>query len=121
MEWFEYAVAIVVGATVIFALTPAVEWALGKIDPDGTGVLPGTLRGGRWIGRLERAWAYVAVAIGATSTLPVLIAIKGLGRFGDLKDAGTAFAERFIIGSLLSLGSACAAGLLVKWLMTELS
>lgn len=121
MEWLGYVVAVAVGAAVVFALTPAIEWALRKIDPDGTGILPGTLRGGRWIGRLERAWAYVAVVIGASATLGVLIAIKGLGRFGDLKEAGSAFAERFIIGTLLSLGSACGAALLVRWLITALA
>lgn len=118
MEWLVYGAAVAVGAIVVFAATPFIEWALRRIDPEGTGVLPGTPRGGRWIGRLERAWAYVAVVLGAASTLAVLIAVKGLGRFGDLKDSGSAFAERFIIGTLLSLGLACGAGLLIRWLIT---
>ncbi len=66
------------------------------------------LRGGTTIGFLERVIVVAAVLIGRWELLAALIAVKGLGRFRDL-DAGAA-TERFIIGTLVSLIWAGAAG-----------
>jgi hypothetical protein len=62
---------------------------------------PEVLRGGAWIGVLERTAVAGTLLLGWTEGLAVLVAIKGLGRFTELK--APAAAERFIIGTLASL------------------
>jgi hypothetical protein len=62
---------------------------------------PEVLRGGAWIGVLERAAVAGTLLLGWTEGLAVLVAVKGLGRFTELK--APAAAERFIIGTLASL------------------
>jgi hypothetical protein len=61
---------------------------------------PEVLRGGTWIGVLERTALAVTVLAGFKEGLPVLVAIKGLGRFNELK--APVASERFIIGTLAS-------------------
>ncbi|WP_138759802.1 hypothetical protein [Modestobacter altitudinis] len=61
---------------------------------------PEVLRGGTWIGVLERTAIAVTVLAGFTEGLAVLIALKGLGRFNELK--APVASERFIIGTLAS-------------------
>jgi hypothetical protein len=58
------------------------------------------LRGGTWIGVLERTAIAVTVLAGFEEGLAVLIAVKGLGRFNELK--APVASERFIIGTLAS-------------------
>jgi hypothetical protein len=63
------------------------------------------LRRGAWIGALERLAAYAAVVTGWPEGLAVVLAIKGLGRYPELRGGadyrGTA--ERFIIGTFASV------------------
>jgi hypothetical protein len=61
---------------------------------------PEVLRGGAWIGFLERIAAAATLLGGWPEGLAVLIAVKGLGRFNELK--APVAAERFIIGTLSS-------------------
>jgi hypothetical protein len=61
---------------------------------------PEVLRGGAWIGVLERTAVAATVLAGWAEGLAVLIAVKGLGRFNELK--APVAAERFIIGTLAS-------------------
>jgi hypothetical protein len=61
---------------------------------------PEVLRGGAWIGVLERTAIAGTVLAGWPEGLAVLIAVKGLGRFNELK--APVAAERFIIGTLAS-------------------
>ena len=70
------------------------------------------LRGGAWIGVLERAGVAAALVAGWPEGLAVVLALKGLGRYPELRNAGTgAVAERFIIGTFTSVlwAAACAA------------
>ena len=71
------------------------------------------LRGGAWIGALERLAAYAAVVTGWPEGLAVVLAIKGLGRYPELRAAEdgvrTGAAERFIIGTFASVLWACAS------------
>ena len=73
------------------------------------------LRGGAWIGALERAAVYASLVAGWPEGLAVVLAVKGLGRYPELRDAeGSArqgAAERFIIGTFTSVlwAAACAA------------
>jgi hypothetical protein len=61
---------------------------------------PEVLRGGAWIGVLERAAIAGTLLVGWPEGLAVVLAVKGLGRYAELK--ATAAAERFIIGTLAS-------------------
>lgn len=69
------------------------------------------LRGGTWIGYLERLAIVAAIAIGHHEIIAAVIAIKGLGRFSEL-DAPEA-RERFIVGTLVSLIWAALCGALI--------
>jgi hypothetical protein len=66
----------------------------GPADPD-------ILRGGAWIGVLERAAVAGTLLAGWPEGLAVILAVKGLGRYNELRSTPAA-AERFIIGSLAS-------------------
>lgn len=69
------------------------------------------LRGGRLIGYLERFTVILTIAAGFPEGIAFLIALKGIGRFSELSQA--AARERFLIGSLASLGWASAIAFLV--------
>jgi hypothetical protein len=75
--------------------------------PEGREVL----RGGATIGYLERIAVLGCLAVGRVEGIAVIVAIKGLGRFSELDSPEAR--ERFIIGTLVSLIWACAAGALL--------
>lgn len=78
---------------------------------------PGVLRGGLVIGILERASVALAILLNEPVAIAYVVAIKGLGRYAELKETPAA-AERFIIGTLTSLFWACAvAGLTAVYLL----
>ncbi|CAI3795484.1 hypothetical protein [Pseudarthrobacter sp. MM222] len=60
------------------------------------------LRGGAIIGILERLAVCLAILAGQPVAIAYVVAIKGLGRFAELKETPVA-AERFIIGTLTSM------------------
>ena len=99
--------------------TPAVEVtgeteaAVEETAPD----TPGVLRGGLVIGILERTGVALAILLNEPVAIAYVVAIKGLGRYAELKETPAA-AERFIIGTLTSLLWACAvAGLTAAYLL----
>jgi hypothetical protein len=76
------------------------------------------LRGGAWIGGLERAATFATLVAGWPEGLAIVLALKGLGRYPELRaaEAGvrTGAAERFIIGTFVSVLWACGcAGVVV--------
>ena len=84
---------------------PVATAVLRAADPAAVGVAggpqdPTILRGGAWIGVLERAAVAAALLTGSAEALAVVIAVKGLGRFAELR--APAAAERFIVGTLAS-------------------
>lgn len=94
-------------------LTPEAEAALQEAAPD----TPGVLRGGLVIGILERTGVALAILLNEPVAIAYVVAIKGLGRYAELKETPAA-AERFIIGTLTSLLWACAvAGLTAVYLL----
>lgn len=74
------------------------------------------LRGGMWIGIIERIAVTGSILAGMPALIAVVVAVKGLGRYPELKEQAGA-SERFIIGSLASLTVAVGAGLLGSWLL----
>lgn len=89
----------------VLAGGPVATAVLQAADPVAVGVAggpqdPTILRGGAWIGVLERAAVSAALLTGSAEALAVVIAVKGLGRFAELR--APAAAERFIVGTLAS-------------------
>ena len=65
------------------------------------------LRGGLWIGLLERGAIVSTLWASWPEGIAVVLAIKGLGRFSELKNHKSA--EQFILGTFSSSLCACAA------------
>ena len=70
------------------------------------------LRGGAWIGALERLAVFAGLAAGFPEGVAIVLALKGVGRFPDLRhdQAHGGTTERFIIGTFTSVlwAAACA-------------
>jgi hypothetical protein len=113
----EQAVALSAGLAAIVGGGPVTTAVLRAADPAATGVRggpqdPEVLRGGAWIGLLERAAVAAALLAGSAEALIVVLGVKGLGRYAELREA--AAAERFIIGTLASaLWAAACVGVAV--------
>ncbi|MCF6508310.1 hypothetical protein E9549_12975 [Blastococcus sp. MG754426] len=96
---------------------PVATAVLHAADPAATGVGggpqdPDILRGGAWIGVLERGAIAATLLVGWPEGLAVVLAVKGLGRFSELR--APAAAERFIVGTLASgLWAAACVGVAV--------
>jgi hypothetical protein len=71
------------------------------------------LRGGAIIGILERLGVCLAILAGQPVAIAYIVAIKGLGRFAELKETPVA-AERFIIGTLTSMLWAAGTAAAIK-------
>ena len=116
------------------ASTPAVQQrpAQTVADPTAAGGLAvldpaQVLRGGLVIGVLERAITVAAVLLGHPELIAMVIAVKGLGRYPELRASsehglsGPAVSERFIIGTLVSLVWAAAVALAAHWALLTLA
>ena len=119
-----------------------------RVDEDGNGSVPGAprsrgwqlliggrswaalrqedehvmqLRGGRFIGPLERWLILLSALAGQPALIAAVVAAKGIGRFPELAAdrARGAKAEEFLVGSLVSWGSAGLAAILVLALAAE--
>jgi hypothetical protein len=78
------------------------------------------LRGGLWIGLLERAAVFVSLVASFPEGVAIALAVKGLGRYPELRAPGpgephSAAAERFIIGTFASVlwAGACAGAVIL--------
>ena len=88
---------------------PPASRPAGPAAPAGTRIL----RGGAIIGVLERLAVCLAILTGQPVAIAYVVAIKGLGRFAELKETPVA-AERFIIGTLTSMLWAAGVAALAK-------
>lgn len=78
------------------------------------------LRGGTWIGVLERLAITGTLLAGEPGGVAVVVAVKGLGRYPELRAGDDpAVSERFVIGTLASLLWAAGVGVLGRWLLTR--
>lgn len=93
---------------------------LEVVDSDGALAVDSLLPGGSWIGALERLAVFVCLVAGLPEGVAVVLAVKALGRYPELKVDQSSLAdgnvdrsavgERFIIGTLVSVlwAGACA-------------
>jgi len=140
MIWLDVArvaIVVVLGFVAIWLGTPIVTRVFALVDRSARAVAPRTagagaeaveprtqvvaaavhLRGGTWVGRLERTAIYVTLVFGWPEGIGVVLAIKGLARYPELKAPNTGAAERFIIGTFTSVLAAAAAAGLARWLI----
>lgn len=128
-------VVVVIGLVATWAGSPLVRAVLRRADrpsrkapqaadaePDeapGIQAASAQLRGGHWIGLLERLAIYSSILAGFSAGIAVVLAIKGLARYPELKATTSGAAERFIIGTFSSVlfASACAG---LAWWVTAL-
>jgi hypothetical protein len=99
--------------TRVFAAVDAADPPPGA-DPHPIETAGEVLRGGAWIGALERGAVFASLATGMPEGVAIVLALKGLGRYAELQtQASKGAAERFIIGTFTSvLWAAGAAGVL---------
>lgn len=74
------------------------------------------LRGGTWIGLLERLAVYSALLAHFPEGIAICLAVKGLARYPELQATTSGAAERFIIGTFVSVLLACGCAGLALWL-----
>lgn len=103
------------GDEAVAATEPTVT--TGSDGPEGPGALA-ALRGGTWIGLLERLATTGALLLGEPTAVAVVVAVKGLGRYPELREYPAA-SERFVVGSLASLTWAAGVGFVGRWLLTR--
>jgi hypothetical protein len=108
-----YAVVLAVagGSVVTTAVFQLIDEQSGDADDESMEAAGRILRGGTWIGALERLVVFGSLAVGMPSGVALALAVKGLGRYPELRSGDRpATAERFIIGTLVSVlwAAACA-------------
>lgn len=119
-------IAVFGGGRVVMAVFDRVEKAPAAGGrPEGGGEEPPppppiraageVLRGGAWIGSLERLAIYAALLVGYPEGIAIVLALKGLARYPELKATTSGTAERFIIGTFVSVLVATAAAGLAYW------
>lgn len=74
------------------------------------------LRGGTWIGILERLAVTGCLVAGYPAGIAFVIAVKGLGRYPELREH-PGLSERFVIGTLASMGWAALVGAAARGLL----
>lgn len=109
------------GAVAVGLGGPLVTFLFRRIDATVPGEpitdAQATLRGGVWIGVLERIAVFATLVAGWPEGLALVAVVKGLGRYPELKGQDRAVSERFIIGTFAStLWAAACAGIAI-WLL----
>ena len=75
------------------------------------------LRGGEWIGYLERLAVFGTLLAGFPEGVAVAMVVKSFARYPEIKASSTGAAERFIIGTFVSVLFACACAIAAAWLI----
>ena len=109
---------VLAGALAVAGGGPVTSRVFALVDGRGHGDDPGSihragdvLRGGAWIGALERAAIFASLAVGQPEGVAIVLGLKGLGRYPELRnDEKAGAAERIIIGTFASVlwAAACA-------------
>lgn len=111
-RWVWLAVTVAAAAAVLTggAMTSSIlSLADASSRPAAHRVQHTILRGGAWIGSLERLGMLVSLLARWPEGIAVILAVKSLARYPELKiGMSSGVAERFIIGTFASLGWAAA-------------
>ena len=126
-RWTEFgldaAITVLVGGIVVLLGVRGVAWFL-RIASDRPKAAQqqaaDRLKGGAWIGALERLATYLSVIGHFLPGLAIILAVKGLARYPELRAQDAGVAERFIIGTFISVLLAVGGAALTLWL-TSLS
>ncbi len=117
-EWTSYAAVaagLVLTLVVAHFVCAAVLGCLERSDPDhATDRVDGYRGAGAIIGALERLITFGAVVAGAPAAIAAFLLVKTAARFGEAS-TDHRFAERFIIGTALSVGIAAVMACVVRW------
>ena len=110
------ALAVVGGGPVTLAVFSLVDRS--ESEPPTVTAAGSILRGGAWIGALERAATFATLTAGWPEGVAVVLALKGVARYPELRADSTpgrhAVAERFIIGTFTSLLWAVGCALVAR-------
>lgn len=98
------------------ARVPGVAGGVAPSEPSKVSQTSQRLRGGAWIGRLERLAIYATLLAGYPEAMAFVLAIKGLARYPELRVRTSSAAEGFIIGTFVSVLWAASWAGLVWWL-----
>jgi F0F1-type ATP synthase membrane subunit c/vacuolar-type H+-ATPase subunit K len=104
--------ALVTGGAVTFSVLALAD----TTSRTGTARVQRTvLRGGAWIGGLERLAMFATLVSGWPEGMVAIVAVKAFARYPELKTGqATGAIERFIIGTFTSLGWAAACAGVAK-------
>jgi hypothetical protein len=122
------------GAIAVFLGSPVVGWLFRRVDAAAAKARPADaestatagpsiqsaaahLRGGHWIGLLERLAIFATLLAGFGEGVAVVLAVKSLARYPELRATSSAAAERFIIGTFSSALFAAGCAGLAWWLI----
>ena len=96
--------AVAGGSAVTTAVFDVIDAQSSEGDAESMEAAGNILRGGTWIGALERLAVFGSIAVSMPAGVALVLAVKGLGRYPELRSAKRpAAAERFIIGTLVSV------------------
>ncbi len=129
MPWWLSLAALIVSAVGGWGVTRLCLWAgehrakepmprVVILEQKTVDVEDAILRGGLMIGVLERVAITGGLLAGYPEVIAVVVAIKGLGRFSELKKTPAA-AERFIVGTMASLLTAFAVAMVALLIAGE--
>ena len=120
-RWVEFAVdggiLLVIGALLVLFGVRFVDKVLTFANNEPRSAAE-KLKGGAWIGALERLATYVTIIAHFLPGLAIILAVKGLARYPELRAKDPDVAERFIIGTFVSVLLAVAGAALALWLTT---
>ena len=120
-RWVEFAVdggiLLVIGALLVLFGVRFVDKVLAFANNEPRSAAE-KLKGGAWIGALERLATYVTIIAHFLPGLAIILAVKGLARYPELRAKDPDVAERFIIGTFVSVLLAVAGAALALWLTT---
>lgn len=100
-----FVVAVPVGTPAVRSLLKRVERRQQAQEPGAAGLLLAEkeLAGGYWIGLLERAALYACVLSGFPAGIAVVLGVKSIGRYPELRTPTGRKGELFIIGTFASM------------------
>lgn len=126
MNWFSLLIVVSAAVIAVSGGSPLTRFVFHLVDhstdaPDkGVDDASAILRGGAWIGGLERIAIFAGMLAKWPEAIAVVLAVKSLGRYPELRAGDrSAVAERFLIGTFVSVLWACAWAGIALWLLGD--